>query len=394
MYYLLLIAFISPMMVLFLAPFTYAKHPSRSDAILASIAIGLAFALVCHGIIYSNVEVDALRIAHECMATRHMSLAYAITNPPSESVSLIVLNLWEWVVGQLGDPNLFQASAAFFGYSMLAWLMFDCLLTGNCTKSEFATMFVFVLVAVPMQTIVGNVRSTLVCIMAAVAFYIQSKSERTSVLALGLLVVACGIHVIGPIGLLLWFVRKIAISHPWKLSVAFVVGFAFLSLFSFVISSYFSGLAFVNDFMQKLMLYTEGTSYDQASAGQFMTKLTHFMGLLLLCMVLFRLMVSGRKSKLIPLSIVATACTFATEFLLVNVGTRLIYLPLLMSSCAFLCGERDTGSNRQASLVVLLDFLIFVTAFALSSYSWMRFLATFNWGDVFLSMAFLPASSI
>ena len=348
MYYFLIIAFISPLMVLFLAPLTFVKRPSHADAIVASLAIGLGFALVCHGITYSDPEVDALRIMHECAATKGLPLFDVLANPPSETTSLFVLNLWEWIVGQIGDLQLFQAIAAFLGYSMLAWLMFDCRASGRCTKSEFASMLVFVLVAVPMQTVVGNVRSTLVCIMAATAFYIQSKREVPSISALCLLIASCGIHVIGFFGLLLWAFRKPASAHPWKVSVAFMGGIALVSFFAFVLSSYFSSLGFINDFLQKLLLYKEGTDYDQANAGKLTTQLTHAMELLLLCLMVLRLKVAGRKSPLVSLSIVSIACTFATELLLVNVGTRLMYLPLLMSACAFLCGGKTRRQTAGA----------------------------------------------
>lgn len=391
MYYLLIIAFISPLMVLFLAPLTFGKRPSHADAIVASLAIGLGFALVCHGITYSDPEVDALRIMHECAATKGLPLFDVLANPPSETTSLFVLNLWEWIVGQIGDLQLFQAIAAFLGYSMLAWLMFDCRASGRCTKSEFASMLVFVLAAVPMQTVVGNVRSTLVCIMAATAFYIQSKREVPSISALCLLIASCGIHVIGFVGLLLWAFRKPASAHPWKVSVAFMGGIALVSFFAFVLSSYFGSLGFINDFLQKLLLYKEGTDYDQANAGKLTTQLTHAMELLLLCLMVLRLKVAGRKSPLVSLSIVSIACTFAMELLLVNVGTRLMYLPLLMSACAFLCGEKNPGVKRQVQVLILLDFAICIIAFALSGFSWIYFLKTFNWEDIFFSAVFMPS---
>lgn len=392
MYYLIIIAFISPLMVLFLAPLTFVKRPGHTDAIVASLAIGLSFALVCHGITYSDPEVDALRIMRECAATRGLPIYDVLASPPSESTSLFLLNLWEWIVGQIGDLRLFQAIAAFLGYSMLAWLMFDCMASGRCTKSEFATILIFVLIAVPMQTVVGNVRSTLVCIMAATAFYIQSKREAPSIPALCILILSCGIHVIGYVGLLLWSFRKPAIVHPWKVSAAFIGGIALVSIFAFVLSSFFGSLGFINDFLQKLLLYKEGTDYDQVNAGKITTQLTHAMELLLLCLMVLRLKVAGRKSQLVSLSIVSIACTFAMELLLVNVGTRLMYLPLLMSACAFLCGEKSPSTRRQVHILILLDLSICIIAFVLSGYSWIYFLRTFNWEDVLLGAVFLPAS--
>lgn len=391
MYYLLILDFISPLMVLFLASFTFMKRPSRVDAVLASLAIGLGFGLVCHGIVYSSMDVDAVRIMRECAATKGLPLFDVLANPPSESVSLFVLNLWEWIVGQTGDLQLFQAIAAFLGYGMLAWLIFDCRVNGSCTNSEFATMLVFVLIAVPMQTVVGNVRSTLVCIMAATAFYIQAKRDAPAISALCILIMSCGIHVIGYIGLLLWVFRKPATAHPWKVSAVFVGGAALASFFASVLSSNFGSLSFVNDFLQKLLLYKEGTDFDIVNAGRFTTQLAHVMDFLLLLLMVLRLKVAGRKSPLVALSIVTIACTLAMEFLLVNVGTRLMYLPLLMSACAFLCGEKRASTKQQVHLLITLDLAICIIALALSSFSWISFLKTFNWGDVLFSIVFLPS---
>lgn len=390
MYYLFAIPLICPILVLLLAPMTYAKRPNRIDAVIASLAIGLAFALVCHEITYSDLETDAVRIMRECAATEGMALLDVLADPPSGSSSLVVLNVWEWVVGQTGDPRLFQASAAFLGYSTIAWLLFDCRATRKCSIGEFMVMLLFVLVAVPMQTIVGNVRSTLVCIIAALALYIQSEREKPFASAV-LLIVSCGIHVLGVVGLLLWVFRKPIVAHPWKACIVFFAGIILVSAFSLLISTYFSSVTFINDFFQKLLLYREGTDYDQINAGRFTTQLTHGLSLLLLCLMIVRLKVAKRDSPLVAYCRVSVACTFAMELLLVNVGIRLMYLPMILYCCASLCRDESTDESRHWHLLVMLDLLILVISLGLSAFSWMYFLMTFNWQDVLLSAVFFPA---
>lgn len=42
-------------------------------------------------------------------------------------------------------------------------------------------------------------------------------------------------------------------------------------------------------------------------------------------------------------------------------------------------------------VLILLDFAICIIAFALSGFSWIYFLKTFNWEDIFFSAVFMPS---
>lgn len=387
---LILIALLCPIGAIVLAVVLFIKQSTRFGAVASAVVIGLSMALISYGIQYSDIEVDAFRLMQECNSFRYLPISSVFINPPSGYSGLIVLNLWEWIVGQLGDLRLFQASAAFFGYGLIVWALFDSFACGKSTKNEFISVLVFIVVAMPMQAIVGNVRSTLICIIAAAALYNQSKMKKMSKASLALLVLACGIHYSALLAFAIWFFRLPISRQPWKIGIIFGAIVVMIIATAGFLAEIFGPIGFFAEAIQKAVLYKEGTGFDQATATSGLMPVIHALDMVLLVVLILRLKVGKITGVLLSFGIVATFCTVGMETSLTNVGARLIYLPLLLSSYALL-GEKSKTDYSSTSLLYFLDVGLIILAGILSTYSWMYFLKTFNYADVLFSAIIFPS---
>lgn len=392
---LVVVSFISPVMGLAFSLIVFLGELSRWNAVACAVSFGVAAALASYSIEY-NHAVDMTRWMSECAYYAGKPISSIFTSINQDHTSLLVWNIWCWIVGNIGDLQLLQASAAFFGYGMIAWLFMDACVSESMSRAAFLAVFVFVLLVVPAQTIVGNVRSTLASVMCCIAFYIRTQKEPAiTVLSLTIIVAACLIHKSMVIALGIWLLQPLISNNPKKMALLFGVGiYVVISVSNYILSiGLFSGVPFLEEVLSLASFYTEGTEWDQAQASNPMQIANHVIRVVLMLLLLIRVGATGGKKKLWPLMLVGAVSVLSMEVTLVNVGLRFQYIPLLIGALMLL---NHSGEDRALRLKwpLLVDFTLMVLAIIVAAISLRDFIPSFNYLEVACAAVWFPAAML
>lgn len=387
----LLVTFVSPIAGLVLSVVVFLGETSRCNAVACAFTFGIAMAFISYGIEY-NHAVDMTRWMAECAYYAGRPIESIFTSMNQDHASLLVWNVWCWVVGNIGDLKLLQASAAFFGYGMLAWLFMDACASEGTPRFAFITVFALVLLAVPMQTIVGNVRSTLASVLCCIAFYIRAQGgSKHIVVSLSIIIVACLIHKSMVLALGIWLLLPAISTNPKKMALVFGIGvYVVIGASNLIISTgVFSGLPFLEEALSLADFYTEGTEWDQAQADSLFQIINHAIRIAMLLLLLIRISVTGQKTELWSIALVGTCGVLAMEMMLVNVGLRFQYIPLLVGLLMLLNKNgRDRAICHRWPL--LIDFILMTLSVAVTMISYRDFIPSFNYAEVASAALFFP----
>lgn len=387
------VTLVSPAVGICMSILFFTGKPTRQNAVTCSLAFGLAMALITHGIEYKS-PTDMTRWMQECEYYYGLPLDSIFTSLNQDHANLIVWNLWCWCVGNTGDLYLLQASAAFFGYWMLVWLVMDACVNNQTSRAAFLALLLFVLLAVPMEPIVRSVRSTIGCIICAVAFYVGANGDKSrSIKALILIVIACLIHKAMVVALAIWALQPLITSNPKKMAMVFGVGvYVVITVSGLLLSiGLFNGIPFLKESLGLANFYTEGTEWDQTQVGDPLQNVDHAARVVMLILMLVRIGLTRQNGNLAVLTLVGTAAVIAMELALVNVGLRFQYIPILLG-CVLLL---DNGGREKAMArgwAVPIDFALFILALVSTAISCRWFIPMFNYLEVAESAIFFPSA--
>lgn len=388
---LAVIAFVSPLLALCLSTVLFAGKPSRKMAMSCAFGIAISMALVVSGIEYRH-PVDMTRWMAECQFYTGKSFLTVLSSSNADHDGLIVWNVWCWLVGNSGNLSL-QVSGSFVGFGLTSWVVMDACARERTDTTAFLTLFIFVVLAVHMQAIVAYMRSTLGCILCATAFYIRrSYGVKDSIPSFILILLACGIHTSMVVALALFILQPLIAKNPK--SGALICAFALAvvaSAATFLITSHtLDGLPLIGDAIRKASVYTEGTGWDQQQAKDSLAVTGHVLSMVLLGMLLLRTFLTSQDDYRFPVMLVMSFCVFAMEATLVNVGNRLIYIPLLIGSTLCLNNEERKALSRQR-WPLLLDLSLFVVATLVCLIALRNFIPSFNYIGVAKYAIFYPS---
>ena len=257
----------------------------------------------------------------------------------------------------------------------------------------FIALFIFVVLAVHMQAIVAYMRSTLGCILCATAFYIRrSYGVKDSIFSLLLILLACGIHTSMVVAFALFILQPFIAKNPKSGALICALALAAVaSAATFLITSHvLDGLPLVGDAIRKASVYTEGTGWDQQQAKDSLAVAGHVLSMILLGMLLLRTFLTSQDDYRFPVMLVMSFCVFAMEATLVNVGNRLIYIPLLIGSTLCLNNEERKALSEQR-WPLLLDLCLFVVAALVCLLALRDFVPSFNYIGVAKYAVFYPS---
>ena len=385
-------AFVSPLFALCLSLFLFTGNPTRKQALACAFGVAVAMSLIVSGIEYRH-PVDVTRWIAECQFYTGQGPVSVLSSSNPDHEGLLIWNIWCWIVGNSGNMALLQTSGAFIGFGLVSWMLMDACARENTEAIAFLALFVFVVLAVHMQAIVAYMRSTIGCILCATAFYLRrSCAIRDSILPLLLILLACGIHTSMVVALALFILQPLIARNPKTGALICAVGLAAVaSAATYLITSHvLDGLPLIGDAIRKASIYTEGTNWDQEQANNSIAIIGHILSMALLVVLLFRSFLTSQNDYRFPAVLVMSFCVFAMEVTLVNVGNRLMYIPLLIGSTLCLSNEeRKRLSEKRWPL--LLDLGLFVLALLVCLIAFSDFIPSFNYAEVAKYAVFYPA---
>lgn len=384
-------AIVSPLLAVFLSLLVFTGAPTKKMAVACALGVGFSAALVAHGIVY-NHPVDMTRWMVECRYYDGRNILSIGTSLNEDHNGLLVWNFLCWVTGNIGDLRLLQSLAAFFGYGLIAWLMMDRCAEESTDAWAFLPLMVFIFFAVPAQPLIGNVRSTLGCVICAVAICKRrSYVFRGSLPSLVLIIVACLIHNSMLLVLVLFLVQPILEHNPVRNSIICVVAVVtMISVASILLASHlFDGVPVITSVLKKASFYTIGTEWDQEQADNLLSNLSHVFSLLLLGVLLLRIYATRQRDGRTALVLVLTMCVIAMELTLVNVGNRLKFIPILIGS-TYLLNNKGRGLAVDSRWPILADAVLMLLAMAVWLISMADFIPSFNYVEVMKSAVFYP----
>lgn len=392
---LLLLSLTSPILAVCFAVYFFVNIPSNRNAVACSIGIAFSAALIAHGIVYKH-DVDMTRWMLECEYYDGKGILSIWNSLNEDHNGLLVWNLLCWITGNSGDLRLLQSLAAFMGYGLISWTMMNVYAKERTKPSIFVAVLVFLFLAIPVQPIVGNVRSALGCLLCAAAFCSRtSYGPKGSIGSLVLIAIACLIHFSMVLPLAIFIFQPLISRKPLLSSIACaLVLFIGLAASPILLEiGIFGDVPVVSNILQKAAFYSSGTQWDQEMAKDFLSNLSHVLSLLMLGLICLRLFRLNLHNNLASVTLLMIACVVVMEFSFVNVGNRLKYIPIMLFSVLMI---EDGGKDRIASmkLTSIYDAAMFTSAFIVCLISMYRFIPSFNYIQVIFQAVFFPLSYI
>lgn len=133
-----------------------------------------------------------------------------------------IWDLWSWCIAKLGNPYLLQVSAAFVGYSIIAYIVFDYANNRRYNLTQYLPMLLISLTMVSPLDVTNGVRfanAVLICTIAVYGYYVKNVSKIKTLL---LFIVAIFLHHASAAILIVWLAMPIIRKYP-KLTVAAIV---------------------------------------------------------------------------------------------------------------------------------------------------------------------------
>ena len=386
-------AFVSPIFAAILALVLFAGKPSKSMAVVASVGIAFAAGFAAHGIEYKHA-MDMTRWMEECAYYDGQDILSIVTSSNADHNGLIVWNLVCWLVGNSGDLHLLQSIAAFIGYGLMSWLMLDKAAEEKTTLPVLLQILLLVFLAVPTQTIVCSVRSTLGCIICSVAFYTRkSYSLKDSLPGAALVALSCLLHSSMVVVFAIFAAQPLIARFPIKASIILAVGIVILVEGSTLLVStgLFSSVPLLGKALEKAAFYTTGTEWDREQMAQLLPNISHVLVMLFLILLYARVRVAGQTDGLTAVTLAMIACVIGMELTLVNVGNRFRVVPIIIGSMQLLNNQGREIPTRNR-WVPLADKALLVLALGICLISMRSFIPSFNSTEVMMYMVFYPLS--
>lgn len=371
-------AFVLPLgtLAVFLLTFDVRRYPVQS-----AILVGLCFAVAFYG----------LRLDASNDIARHMSLlsSYARVDflhcfGAGHYDFLFVWDMWCWFIAKTGDSYLLQASAAFLGYSLIAYIPFDYASRKRASRGIAVAGLAVALATVSFMEVAIGIRSAnalLICANAAYGVYVCGKGPFRFVM---LALVAVMIHPVALLAIAVILVAKPVAANPKSgLLAVFIVGLAFAAIGAYLLPTLQGGsnsvASYLADAVEAFLGYSEGDEWTAAHSASLNTRVNYLFTFLWLALLVVEVAVCARVGRMshesLPLMhtvvLVSAVAIAAFSILLESNGSRL-------SAFAFCLGAipvvdratiMPTSSSKPMFVLSCAAFLVAAGLCALHAYS-------------------------
>lgn len=355
----------------------------RKEPVRAALVVGLCFAAGFYGL-RLDASNDIAR--HMALLHNYASVDFFHCFGAGHYDSLFAWDIWCWIIARTGDPYILQSSAAFVGYSIIAYVAFDSGARLGASRSATVTMFLATICAIPFMSIVVGIRSTIAVLLCALAGYLlYAKASGRLVPAL---LMACGIliHPGAAVCIVLVLVAPAIARAPMRGSLLCVVVTLFAAIIGQAVLPYVEGsanpvLAFLAGAIESLLGYTKDAadSWSVTHAASLNTRVNNLFTILWILFILLSVCFSHRQGKasrhLDCVDALVLACSLVSlslsTVLLVN-ATRFVPFAFCLGSAALLRSSAALRCRAVAdvsTLSVLTGTVVCAGLLALHCYS-------------------------
>ena len=372
---LLLISTISPVCGMFCAIANFSKNRlSVKNAIVFGYACGWG----CYGYI-GDVGQDIVRhmqdldlykdvLLFQCFDAGRLSVTYT-------------WDVWLWCVARLNNPYLLQSTAAFLGYTILSYIVFDYSNKSKLQLKQFVPMLLFALTVIsPLDMFIGirYANAFLISLLAIYRYYFAEASKITTAL---LFVVSIFLHNAALVIVAMWIVFPIV--RKYKVVAFSVTTFLLLSFTSY--TNYMSMISGRNTVVTSLLMSVlDSANNYQATSASFHSLFVRYLQMAFSGVIILRALMIFKKKK----GTVSCECQKMSLFsmygylvalclttILGTNGNRFFVVAIIAGLVPFMESWKIYGFLKAKSFI-LLDIII--VGFSLISV--MLYVNDMNWG--------------
>ena len=362
------IALISPLvcMLLLLLLAKDRRHPVVDALVLATSAA---------------VAVYGLRLASDNDIVRHIALLTNYASVPffqcfgaGHYSNLFVWDIWCWLVAKTGDGQLLQSSAAFVGYLVIGYIVFDGCARRKMTPAQTSCALLIAVCSVPILPLVSGIRSSVSVLICALGFYLYVYKHLRWWLSIAIMILAAMIHPVAlfPLGFAFAAMCLNATKRPLLhivICFAIVLGIGLIGNLVLPMLPTNTPLGnYLYQAMNSLLAYQEGNSWTQAQSTSFNSRANTLFDviatLVALAASLRTLKISASKSPAYKESLFVSFAAVGSLALLVILpvnGSR--FLPAVFTLAASgavmtVCSVRRKSKNMYFTLNMFIAILM------------------------------------
>lgn len=362
----LLLAIICPIVSY---PFILRYYHETGDVKISALFAGIASSAFIYGY-ESDQGNDIVRHMSNLQYYKNLSLMDSIG--AGFLPMTYVWDIWQWFIAQLNNEFLMQASGAFVGYSLIAYMIFDYGKLYKHTWRAISTTFIISFLAVSPLSLAIGVRSGNALVFCAFAMYFYFVHGKNWLFTLVLIAMSVFLHHSMVVVLALWFGFIFIRKHPIYGSI-----FTILILLSF--TNYES---YISMFMGEQSIFANmGASLQKSAAaytGERLSSLHHIVYVVLQTSMVVLLFVRGGGRELFithnsseifrkhttyyhinQFQLYYIVSVFCFLFLLAFNGNRFFLISLVLSFLPFLT-TLDINVFLGRNRFWFLDFLMVV----------------------------------
>ena len=160
--------------------------------LLSALIIGVAIAAAFYGYIPDSSS-DVTR--HIAWLKYYSGISFFNCFDAGHYNKMYVWDIWCWLIAQMNNENMLQASGALVGYTVSVYMIFDACNKYSIDRKTVRTLFLLLLCILPAHQFVCGLRNGNAFIICCLAFYLYIRDEkRNPVKPILCLIVAVLIH--------------------------------------------------------------------------------------------------------------------------------------------------------------------------------------------------------
>lgn len=172
-----------------LAYFGTYKRP-----VLSALICGAAASAMFYGYI-PDVGNDIYRHMENLSLYENIPIYDAFNRLKDYHISgIYTWDIYLWIMAHIGNPYLIQSTAAFLGYFLISFVIFDQAKSKNISFINCLLIYMVGLSAFPLLEIAIGIRSANAFILTIVSFYLYYIKKSSRLLSLILLIIAFFLH--------------------------------------------------------------------------------------------------------------------------------------------------------------------------------------------------------
>ncbi len=377
------LAFALPLPTIFLLLIAFDV---RKSPVVSSFVVGLSLACAFYGLQLSSAS-DIFR--HMAFLQAYARVDFFHCFDAGHYSMLYVWDIWCWLISRLNSPYLLQCSAAFVGYSLIAYIAFDYSARRDVSRSIAAIALLFGVCSIPFAEVFIGIRSTIALILCALAAYRRFVCGDNIYISILICAAAAMIHQVSLLAsILICVARPLARSPRIGLTICFLVAFLAANICSYLLPSIDGSsnplLDYLSGAFRSFLGYSGGNDWTRMQSSSLNTRINTLFTFLWIVLLFVNVYVSRRASLQSPyigvaLSLsVVDALVLAGSVIMVGLslvldvnGTRLVAFVFSLGLVPLIDRMKvlPASSNKSMFILDALCWTVVAGLFALHSYS-------------------------